>query len=362
MIRSAHSTSLFAAALALYAILQGCASIPAAPTDTLLDDIFGAESGLQAIDARAGFRHIYCDIYETRNPATGDDRSCEASLRALPPESGVIDPLPASDEIGESFAILVAPGLGYDCFESLIGNDQELVRFAEARGHAVRVAATDGLADTVQNAAVLRDAIIALDEESGSRRLLVLSYSKGTNDILEALVSYPGLADRVSAVIGVASAVGGSPLAPEAPLWTVNLLARIPGAECGTPPSGALPSLYPDVRQQWLAENPLPGSVRYFSIISLPKPEQIAPGLRISYRKLAKNDPHNDGQVVARDQVIPGSRVLAFVNADHWAIALPLSRLNALLGSTFFAREEFPRDVLLEAILRYIDTVVPVTE
>jgi len=357
MIRSAHLTSLVA--VALCAILQGCASIPAAPTDTLLDDIFGAESGLQAIDARAEFRRIYCDIYEARIPATGDDRTCEASLRRIPPESDVVSPASADDEIGESFAILVAPGLGYDCFESLIGNDQELVRFAEAQGHVVRVAATDGLADTEQNAALLRDAIIALDEASGSRRLLVLSYSKGTNDILEALVSYTGLADRVTAVVGVASAVGGSPLAPEAPLWTVNLLARIPGAECGNPPTGALPSLYPNVRQQWLAENTLPGPVRYFSIISLPKPEQIAPGLRISYRKLAKIDPHNDGQVIARDQVIPGSRVLAFVNADHWAIALPLSRLSALLGSTFFGRDEFPRDVLLEAILRYVGTVVP---
>jgi len=351
-----------AAGLALCIILQGCAPIPLSPPDDLLDDIFGAASALQAIDARAEFRRIYCDIYEARIPATDDDRGCEASLRALSPENSIIDPVPASDEIGESFAILVAPGLGYDCFESLIGNDQELVRFAEARGHVVRVAGTDGLADTVQNAAVLRDAIIALDEASGSRRLLVLSYSKGTNDILEALVSYPDLADRVTAVVGVASAVGGSPLAPEAPLWTVNLLARIPGAECGTPPSGALPSLYPDVRQQWLAQNTLPGSVRYFSIISLPKPEQLAPGLRISYRKLAKIDPHNDGQVIARDQVIPGSRVLAFVNADHWAIALPISRLNALLGSVFFAGEEFPRDVLLEAILRYVGTVVPIAE
>ena len=348
-----------AAGLALCATLQGCASIPVAPPDTLLDDIFGAESGLQAIDARAEFRRIYCDIYETRIPATGDDHTCETSLRRIPPESDVISPAPAGDEIVESFAILVAPGLGYDCFESLIGDDQELVRFAEARGHVIRVAATDGLADTAQNAALLRDAIIALDEESGSRRLLVLSYSKGTNDILEALVSYPDLADRISAVVGVASAVGGSPLAPDAPLWTVNLLARIPGAECGTPPSGALPSLYPDVRQQWLADNTLPGSVRYFSIISLPKPEQLAPGLRISYRKLAKVDPHNDGQVIARDQVIPGSRVLAFVNADHWAVALPLSRLSALLGSTLFGGDEFPRDVLLEAILRYVGTVLP---
>ena len=351
-----------AAGLALCVILQGCAPIPLSPPDALLDEIFGAESGLHAVDARAGFRRVYCDIYETRIPATGEERSCAATLRTIAPENGVIDPVPASDEIGESFAILVAPGLGYDCFERLLGNDQELVRFAEARGHVVRVAATDGLADTVQNAAVLRDAIIGLDLESGSRRLLILSYSKGTNDILEALVSYPDLADRVTAVVGVASAVGGSPLAPEAPLWTVNLLARIPGAECGTPPSGALPSLYPDVRQQWLAENALPGSVHYFSIVSLPKPEQLARGLRISYRKLAKIDPHNDGQVIARDQVIPGSRVLAFVNADHWAIALPLSRLNALLGSTFFAREEFPRDVLLDAILRYVGSVVPITE
>ena len=58
---------------------------------------------------------------------------------------------------------------------------------------------------------------------------------------------------------------------------------------------------------------------------------------------------------------MPGLRIRAF-RADHWAIALPLSRLSAFFGSTFYARDEFPRDVLLEAILRYVGTFVPIAE
>ena len=48
------STWSVSAGLAVCVILHGCAPIPVAPSDTLLDDIFGAGSGLQAIDARAG--------------------------------------------------------------------------------------------------------------------------------------------------------------------------------------------------------------------------------------------------------------------------------------------------------------------
>ena len=145
----------------------------------------------------------------------------------------------------------------------------------------------------------------------------------------------------------------------QAPLWAADLLARVPGADCGATPTGALQSLYPKTRRDWLASNALPRSVAYFTIISLPLPDQVAPLLRVPYRRLAKFDPHNDGQVTARDQVIPGSALLAFANADHWAIALPMSRFDGVDGSTFFGRDDFPIEILVEAILRYVETAAP---
>ena len=35
-------------------------------------------------------------------------------------------------------------------------------------------------------------------------------------------------------------------------------------------------------------------------------------------------DPLNDGQLLFIDQLIPGSALLGYVNADHWTVAIPV--------------------------------------
>jgi hypothetical protein len=59
--------------------------------------------------------------------------------------------------------------------------------------------------------------------------------------------------------------------------------------------------------------------------------------------------------MIVFDQVVPGSEVLAFVNADHWAVALPIARLHPVIGSMGVTRNDFPLEVLLEAVLKYVD-------
>mgnify|MGYP006150934151 CR=1 FL=1 len=46
-------------------------------------------------------------------------------------------------------------------------------------------------------------------------------------------------------------------------------------------------------------------------------------------RKLGRIDARNDSQVIFYDQVIPGSQLMAYVNADHWALAVPIARSHA---------------------------------
>ena len=55
------------------------------------------------------------------------------------------------------------------------------------------------------------------------------------------------------------------------------------------------------------------------------------------------------------DALIPGSTLLGYVNADHWAIAMPISREMPLVAETLIDRNAFPREVLLEAIVRFIE-------
>jgi len=66
-------------------------------------------------------------------------------------------------------------------------------------------------------------------------------------------------------------------------------------------------------------------------------------------------DARNDSQVLFYDQVIPGSVLVGYVNADHWALTLPIARSHAALGATFVDHNDFPREALLEAVLRFVE-------
>ena len=104
------------------------------------------------------------------------------------------------------------------------------------------------------------------------------------------------------------------------------------------------------MRQQWLAKNPLPRSVRYYSLVAYPDPAQVSNGLRRSYDKLSQVDPRNNSQMIYYDQVVPGGTLLGYLNADHWAVAVPIGRSHPVIASLFVDKNAFPREVLLEAL------------
>ena len=114
-------------------------------------------------------------------------------------------------------------------------------------------------------------------------------------------------------------------------------------------------SLRPDVRRAWLAGNKLPSGIRYYSVVTLPDRERISHAVEPSYRKLAKIDVRNDGQVIYDDQIIPGSTLVGFLNGDHWAAGVPISREHEVVGSTVVNHNDYPREALFEALLRYVE-------
>jgi hypothetical protein len=70
---------------------------------------------------------------------------------------------------------------------------------------------------------------------------------------------------------------------------------------------------------------------------------------------LGQVDARNDGQLIFYDQVIPDSTLLGFVNADHWALAVPVAREHRFIGSTLVDQNDYPREALIEAVLRFIE-------
>ena len=104
----------------------------------------------------------------------------------------------------------------------------------------------------------------------------------------------------------------------------------------------------------WLATNPLPAHVRTFSLGSFTDRPHIARLLRVTYDMLAQIDPRNDGQLIFSDQIVPGSALLGYVNADHWAVAMALEERRSFWMGHPGRERAFPRAVLFEAILRFV--------
>ena len=70
---------------------------------------------------------------------------------------------------------------------------------------------------------------------------------------------------------------------------------------------------------------------------------------------LRRFDPLNDGNLLARDQIIPGSRLLGFLDADHWAVGSDLQSSPSAIVRAAAGDQQFPRRALIEAVLRVIE-------
>jgi len=41
--------------------------------------------------------------------------------------------------------------------------------------------------------------------------------------------------------------------------------------------------------------------------------------------------------------------------ADHWALAVPIARTHTTIGSLFVTRNAYPREALVEALMRFVE-------
>jgi hypothetical protein len=336
--------------------MTGCASKPLIPYSADFPPMVLVPASLVAgNDGRARFREIFCGITQVRGTEMPDHRPCDEALTRLPGEG---PPTGKPVDLGVSaspFRVILVPGVGWSCFDKFIDLKGTAADHIARFGHEISMLRVDALSSSGRNARMIRDAIVAMPDIDRHKRLVLIGYSKGAPDILEAVTTYRELQDRVAAVVSAAGAVGGTPLVYDASPGTLDLLQYFPGADCDRGDGGALASLSPPVRQQWMANHPLPRSIRFYSIVAHPEPERISSALRSSYDKLAQVDPRNDSQMIYYDQLIPGSTVLAYLNADHWAIGVPIARSHPAIAAVFVDKNAFPREIMLEALLRYIE-------
>jgi pimeloyl-ACP methyl ester carboxylesterase len=343
-------------ALTVAVVLAGCAPPPLMPysADTApLVLLPAAQAGVQ--DQRGRFREIFCAVLEAHKDDLPDHRSCDEALTrvgAEPAGSGKPVSLAASSR---KLVAAFVPGFGWDCIDTWLEAPGNAATHLRAQGYELLQLRVEGLSSSARNGELIRDALMSRPAEPGPPRLVLIGYSKGAPDILEALATYPELRSRVAAVVSASGSVGGSPLANDAEQYEADLLRHFPGATCTSGDGGAVASLRPAVRQAWLAAHPLPKEVRYYSLATFPQPERISALLKGSHDKLAQVDARNDSQMIFYNQIIPGSTLLGFVNADHWALAVPIARKERTLVTLFVDQNAYPREALAEAVLRFVE-------
>jgi len=222
----------------------------------------------------------------------------------------------------------------------------------QAAGAKVRTIVVGGRSGTGHNARQIADALTA-SQIDAERNTILIGYSKGGLDILRFLVDFPDLAARVDAVVGVASPMFGTPLADLAEPAYAALVAKLPYEKCPPGDGEVMSSLRPDAASGWLAANPLPASVRFYSLAAFTTREHVARALAPFWKHLGGTEVRNDGQVVAADAVIPGSTLLGYANADHWGVAQTIENVHPVLA----ARQDpelFPLEQLFIAMVALI--------
>lgn len=338
------------------ASLGGCASEPLIPYSLDAPSIVLVPVSLAGVkDKRARFREIFCAVLEARKDTIPDHRPCEGALTKVGSEPAAAhDPVSLGPSRRRLMA-LVVPGFGFDCFENWLEPPGTVAAHLRKFGYDASFIRVDGLSSTLRNAGQIHDTLMARPEAGAEPDLVLIGYSKGVNDVLDAIVTYPEIRKRLAAVASIAGSVGGSPLANDFEQDLAEWLRYFPGAECARGDRGAVASLQPAARQKWLVEHSLPQDIPYYSLVTLPEEKRVSWLLRGSYKKLSRIDPRNDGQVLFYDQVIPGSTLVGYLNADHWAVAVPIARTHGTIGKLVVTQNAFPREALMEALMRFIE-------
>jgi hypothetical protein len=351
---SRFTIAIFAGAVGV--ALVACANSPLLPFSTDTPPLVLVPAALAGVhDQRGRFREIYCAVLQARVGEVPDHRPCDDALTRVGTEPAGTGRPVALGASNRRLVAAVVPGIGYDCFAQWLQPPGSVAQHVSKYGYEQRSIKVDALSGSTRNASQIRDAVLAMNLGPGAPRLVLFGYSKGAPDVLEAVVNHPEIRPLVAAVVSIGGAIGGSPLANDAQQYQADLLRHFPGAICDSGDGGAVASLRSNVRKAWLAQNPLPAEVPYYSIVSLPAPERISSILRGSAEKLSLIDGRNDSQVLFYDQIIPGSTLMGYVNADHWAIVVPIARTHDTLATILVTANAYPREALMEAALRFVE-------
>jgi hypothetical protein len=301
-------------------------------------------------DGRAQYRANFC-YWLTTGPAPQSEEACDKWLWPPPDESSsVVDPRSTARTLDSRLRVVVVGGSFGDCyghasaaFDGLVDTD------LQSKLQYLSSPYVEGRSGSDRNARGISDFVKRMTLSPGDRLILV-GYSKGVSDILEALAD-PEVAAKVAAVVSIAGSVNGSPLADRYASLYDRFLSGARFAKCLPGDGRVLDSLRTFDRLTWLSKPLPPSGIRYYSISTFATHERVARALRHFYRILSRIDARNDGQLLTQDQLMPGSTLLGYLNSDHWEVAIQIEDVLPFWAHRKLSWPRQTRDAVLGAAL-----------
>lgn len=292
-------------------------------------------------------RHLYRAAVCRQLPA--NSAPCEELILRFPNEPAP-NILSTKGDIKDRYRIAFVPGFFSDCLNGMFYPFTDVIADLTESGFVVYNLRTFGRGSSAENAQHLAQQLGELGTDP--RPFIFVVYSKGLLDVLELLLRYPQTSQQVAAIVSVAGAANGSPVADEFYEFYRDWLARLPIPGCDRGTGEEVRNLRRDVRLDWWNRNRSAITVPIFSIVAAPRADRVSPLLGQTYAKLAAIDPHNDGQLLWFDAVVTHGYLLGYVNADHWAIAIPLPQ--QLPAISFLFKDNVPRPALVRAAIEVV--------
>jgi len=294
---------------------------------------------------RLPFSAVFCSVLEREHPDAGQWGSCSDYIEAPSARRVALGAIP------RSYRLAIVPGVLTSCMGSATAFREGRKYLHDAYGLTVDLipAPNHSSAENGKEVArFLRDAY-AKDR----RKFILLGYSKGAPDILEGLANDPDAARSVAALVTVAGAIGGSPLADLLPAQAQRWFQNINLGGCQGDLYDALRSLRRDVRRQFLTRHPHPGFPVY-TVSAVSTRSQTSKFLLEGWELLSLYGQPQDSELLESDTRFPGGNDLGAVHADHFAVAIPLEDISQPGFSQLANHNHFPRTALLEALVRYV--------
>jgi len=332
---SAHTRVRLLAIAALLAV--GCASPPAVPRDgSALPALSSTLAEMHVRDLRGPYRAALC-------ARAGMAAKCDDTLHRFAGESAGVRPRTADPS---AYRLVFVPGFLATCFSG-IASFADVVDEARREGFDARVLEIGGRSSVAANARFIAEQIERLPDDG--RRIILIGHSKGAVDALELIAERNDLAQRIVALVAIAGAFNGSPLADRLrPLYEL-VVGTNPFLGCAAAQGDALDDMRPATRREWWTRHRGKLRTPTYSLVAVPDRDRVSPLLALLHEQLGLSSPWNDGQLIALDQIAPGGNLLGFVNADHLTAAVP--RPPKLPWNVLWAAVDYPRsDVILAAI------------